>query len=201
MCVDPISLIGFTISAASTAVGFVGESAAADEQNRMYQENAQRANQNARDQMFATQQRMLQEQEAGAAEKINTMKEARAAKATATVAAGESGVNGLSVEALLQEFDGRAASYNDRVDQNTDWTMNQLNAEMKGIRANAEDRINSVQRASKPSFWDAGLRIMGSGLDAYNTSYERQQKNPDTRQPPTAFDKWLTTPIFAKRRG
>ncbi len=176
MCVDPISLIGFGISAASTVVGYMGQSAAADEQNRMYQENAQRANQNARDQMFATQQRMLQEQEAGAAEKIDTMKEARAAKATATVAAGESGVSGLSVDALLSEFDGRAASYNDRVDQNTDWTMNQLNAEMKGIRANAEDRINSVQRAAKPSFWDAGLRIAGAGLDSYNGYTQRQLK-------------------------
>jgi hypothetical protein len=118
--------------------------------------------------MFQPQQRMLQEQEKGAAEKMDTVREAREAKATATVAAGEAGVSGLSVDALLAEFDGRAAAANDRTDQNTEWTLSQLNNEMKGIRANAEDRINSVQRAAAPSFFNTGLKIAGVGLDSYN---------------------------------
>ena len=86
------------------------------------------------------------------------------------------GVSGLSVDALMAEFDGRAAEYEDRVDQNTEWTMAQLNNEMKGIRANAEDRINSVQQAAKPSFFDAGLRIAGKGLDSYNGFEDRKYR-------------------------
>lgn len=170
-------MLGFAVGAAQQAVGYAGQVSAANEQNRMYAENAARANQNAKDQMFQTQQRMLQEQAAAANEKIDVQREARAAKATAFTAAGESGVSGLSVDALLSEFDGRAAEYEDRVDQNTEWTMNQLNNEMKGIRSNAEDRINSVQRAAKPSFFDAGLRIAGAGLDGYNGFDERRYRN------------------------
>jgi len=48
---------------------------------------------------------------------------------------------------------------------------------MKGQQAQATDRINSVQRAPRPSFLDAGLRIIGSGLDAYST-YQKQQQAP-----------------------
>lgn len=175
MCVDPVSMIGFAISAASTAVGYVGQVQAANEQNRLYAENAARATHNAHDQQFQTQQRMLQEQMAAGNEKIDLEREARAAKATATAAASESGVSGLSVDALLAEFDGRAAEGKSRIDQNTDWTLTQLNNEMRGIRANAEDRINSVQRAAKPSFFDAGLRIAGAGLSSYTQSQERQR--------------------------
>ncbi|GGD98165.1 virion core protein, T7 gp14 family [Rhizobium anhuiense] len=175
MCVDPISAIGLAIGAATSVVQYQGQVSAAEEQNKLYRDNAARANQNARDQMFQTQQRMLQEQEKAGAEKADNLKEAREAKATATVAAGEAGVSGLSVDALLAEFDGRAAQANDRVDQNTEWTLNQLNNEMKGIRSNAEDRINSVQRAAKPSFFDAGLRIAGAGLDSYNDYKARQR--------------------------
>ncbi|SCW77041.1 hypothetical protein SAMN02927900_04756 [Rhizobium mongolense subsp. loessense] len=174
MC-DPLSMIGFAIGAAQQAFSYQGQVQAANEQNRMYRENAARANQNARDQMFQTQQRMLQEQEKAGAEKADNLRDAREAKATATAAAGEAGVSGLSVDALLAEFDGRAATANDRVDQNTEWTLNQLNNEMKGIRSNAEDRINSVQRAAKPSFFDAGLRIAGAGLDSYNDYKVRQR--------------------------
>ncbi|QIO59223.1 virion core protein, T7 gp14 family [Rhizobium leguminosarum] len=167
MC-DPLSMLGFTVGALQQGLSYQAEKSAAEDQNRLYRENAARANQTARDQMFQTQQRMLQEQEKGAAEKMDTVREAREAKATATVAAGEAGVSGLSVDALLAEFDGRAAAANDRTDQNTEWTLSQLNNEMKGIRANAEDRINSVQRAAAPSFFNTGLKIAGVGLDSYN---------------------------------
>lgn len=108
MC-DPLSLIGLGVSALTEVVSYQGQVAAAEQQNQLYRENAARANQNARDQMFQTQQRMLQEQEAAAAEKIDNTREARAAKATASAAAGEAGVTGLSIDALLREFDGRAA--------------------------------------------------------------------------------------------
>ncbi|MFB2563650.1 hypothetical protein [Rhizobium sp. IMFF44] len=174
MC-DPLTMIGFAIGAAGQVMSYQAERAAANQQNQLYRDNAARANQNARDQMFQTQQRMLQEEEKASDEKADTLRQARAAKATATVAAGEAGVSGLSVAALLAEFDGRAAAANDRTDQNTEWTLTQLNNEMKGIRANAEDRINSVQRAATPSFFNTGLKIAGGGLDSYNSFKVKQR--------------------------
>ncbi len=193
-------MIGLTISVAQAGLSYQGQVAAAEQQNQLYRENAARANQNARDQMFQTQQRMLQEQEAAAAEKFDNNRDARAAKATASVGAGESGVTGLSVDALLREFDGRAAEANDRIDQNTEWSMTQLNNEMKGIRSNAEDRINSVQRAAKPSFWDAGLRIAGAGLDGFSSSATIQENRRAGRYDNAdSMTKFLTKPLFGRR--
>jgi len=90
-------------------------------------------------------------------------------------------VTGLSVDALLAEYDGRASKANDRIDENTDWTMSQLNTEMKSIQTNAQDRINSVQRAAKPSFFDAGLRIAAAGMDETKGYIDRNPSSPTAR--------------------
>jgi hypothetical protein len=175
MC-DPIAIAGFAISAASSVAGYMGQVQQAEQQNQLYRENAQRANENAKQQYYDTQQRMFQEQAAAAADKADVARDGRDARATAVVAAGESGVSGLSVDGLLAEFYGREATYNDRIDQQTEWTMDQYNREMRGVKANAEDRIASVQRAAKPTFFDAGLRILGGGLDAYSGYKDRQSQ-------------------------
>lgn len=175
MC-DVLAAVGFALSAASQIVSYQGQVAAAEQQNQYYVENAQRANESAKQQYAQTQQRMLQEQDSAALDKQDARREGLAAQATAQVAAGESGVAGLSVDALLREFTSRTSNYTDRVDQQTEWSMLQLNNEMKGIKANAEDRINSVQRAAKPSFIDAGLRIASAGLDSYSGYKDRQRQ-------------------------
>lgn len=175
MC-DPLSMIGFAIGAVQSVVQYQADVFAAEQQNRMYQENAARAQRAAHDQMFQTQQRMLQEQASAGEEKIDNMREARKARATAEVAAGEANVSGLSVNALLKEFSQQESRYNDRIDQNTEWTLDQLQDEIRGIQSNAEDRINSVQRAAKPSFFNTGLSIAAKGFDAINTYQDNQQK-------------------------
>ena len=167
MC-DPISLLGFAVSAASSVMQYQAASAEAAQQNRIYQENAMRANKAAQDEAFAVNQRMLQEQEAAAGQKAEIYREARAARATAAVGAGEANVSGLSVEALLREFNGRAAAQTDRVDQQTEWTLQQLQDQKRQIQATNADRIASVQRAAKPSFFSTGLKIAGTGLNFYN---------------------------------
>ena len=177
MC-DPISMAlgSLVVGTAKSVAQFKAESAAADQQNAYYRENAARANKAAQEQMFQTQQRMLQEQEAGAEEKIKNMRDARADRASATVAAGESGASGLSVDALLREFSINESQANDAVDRNTELSINQLQNEITGIRANAEDRINGVQRAAKPSFFNTGLKIAGQGLDAYSMYSDLKEK-------------------------
>lgn len=169
MC-DPISmaLTSLAVGAAQSVAQYQAESAAAAQQNAYYRDNAARANKAAQEQMFQTQQRMLQEQEAGADEKIKNMRDARADRASATVAAGESGVSGLSVDALLREFSINESQANDAVDRNTELSLNQLQNEITGIRSNAEARINGVQRAASPSFFNTGLSIAAKGLDSYS---------------------------------
>ena len=175
MC-DPLALLGLAVGGAQSVMQYQSESYAAKQQNQFYRENAQRANRSAQDEMFQTQQRMFQEQASGAEQKIDNMREARAAKATASAAAGEAGVSGLSVDALLAEFSQTEARNNDRIDQNTEWSMDQLQDEVRGIQSNAENRINGVQRAASPSFFNTGLKIADVGLESYSGYRRRNGK-------------------------
>ncbi|WFU49030.1 virion core protein, T7 gp14 family [Sinorhizobium terangae] len=169
-------MIGLAIGGLTQAASYQAETAAAAQQNAYYRQNAANANQAARDEQFATQKRMIQEQEAAAAEKIDIMKEHRAAKATAEVAAGEAGVSGVSVDALMRDIMGQQSQAIDRTDQQTEWSLNQLNDEMRAIRTRNTDRINSVQRAAKPSFVSTGLAIGSTALDSYSGAVDRRLK-------------------------
>jgi hypothetical protein len=175
MC-DPISMIGLAIGAATQVVGYQAEAAAAEQQNVYYRQNAANANAAARQEQFDTQQRMLQEQEAAAAEKIDIMKEHRAARAKAEVAAGEAGVSGVSVDALMRDIMAQQSNAIDRVDQQTEWSLNQLNREMRAIRTRNQDRINGVQRSAAPSFVSTGLAIGSTALSSFNDYKVRKNR-------------------------
>lgn len=174
MC-DLIGIVGLAISAASSVAGYMGQVQAAKDQNQMYRQNAENANKSAINKYTLMQQRMVQEQQAAGEEKIEAAREARAARATAAVAASDANVSGLSVQGLMQEFYGREGSYRASVDRQTEWSLNQMNQEMKGVQAEARDRIDSVQRARRPSFFDAALRIAGAGFDSYSGYVDRQR--------------------------
>lgn len=162
----------FAISAASTAAQYVGQMQAAEAQNATYEQNRIAA---TKAQELSWQQidtRTIQEREAAATEKANTAREVRAAQATAKVAAGEAGVGGLSVDMLLGDIAGRYGRYASGVDTQTDWSVAQLQMEKRGVAAQAQDRINSVERGRKPSLFDAGLRIGAAGI-GYAADRER----------------------------
>jgi hypothetical protein len=173
-----MALVGLAVSAAQSVAGYAGQVQQANAQNKAYVANAANANRAATAQYADTQMRMGQEQEAAAQQKQETARDARAARATALVTAGEAGVSGLSVAGLLQEFYGREGQFNANTDRNLQWTEQQLTNQMKGQQAQATDRINSVQRAQRPSFLDAGLRILGAGVDSYAEYKKTQQQAP-----------------------
>jgi hypothetical protein len=151
----------------------MAQSQAAEEQNRLYEANRRNALLAHENNNKAITDRQVQEQEAAAAERFDASLDARKARATAEVAAGEAGVSGLSVNHLLRDFYGREGRNNDRISQNLDWSSAQLQSEKVGSSYRTVDRINSVQRATPPSFLDAGLRIASAGLDA-RSSYMRR---------------------------
>ena len=176
-----VAVAGLAISAASAAMSYVQGQNAAKAQSQayqqQYQQNTQSAQKAAVQQYAAVDQRMLQEQAAADVEKDQSALEARKAAATTRVAAGEAGISGLSVDALLSDIYGQSAKYNDQVDQNTEWTAQQLQREKEGVKAQTVDRINSVQKPTiqRPNFIDLGLRIGGAAVNSYS-SYKQMTK-------------------------
>ncbi|WP_296084172.1 hypothetical protein [uncultured Agrobacterium sp.] len=169
MC-DPFSMMAasFAISAVSTVTEYIGAGQQADAQNRMVTQNQQAAQDNLRREYTAVQTRQIQEEDAAALQKQDIAREARAARATQMAAAGEAGVSGLSVEALLADVYGKEATAKDRISQQTGFTTQNLTAEMDGLKAKALDRINSIPRANGPSPFSAALKIGGAAFGAYD---------------------------------
>ncbi|WP_287253217.1 hypothetical protein [Mesorhizobium sp.] len=162
----------FALSAASTVAGFVGQSQQAEAQQQYYENNRQAANRAAVNTYAANQNRALQERKAASREQQNLAAEAMRSRATAEVAAGEAGVTGLSVDALIADYYGQQGRYERTLDNNYQMQADYLRGEMDATQAQAEGRINSVQQGQRPSFADAAIRILGGGLDAYG-GYQR----------------------------
>lgn len=173
MCIGAVGMAvaQFALSAVSTVVGFQAQSAQAEAQQQMYENNRIEANRAAADNFASTQNRMLQEHAAASQELQAANREAMAGRATAEVAAGEAGVTGLSVDALIADYYGQEGRFERTLDNNLQMQQDYLQGEMTATSHQTAGRINSVQQGQKPSFADAAVRIMGAGLDSYGTYY------------------------------
>jgi hypothetical protein len=170
MCA-PMLMAGLTLAmgAAQAVAGYQGQQAQYEAEQQRYNENVMASNQAAAVQYEYANRRIQQERAAAATEKADVAMDVREARAKAFVAAGESGVSGFSVDNLLAEFTQRGTRYANRVDQNLEMTTDQIQASKLESQAQAQSRINSLPQPQKPSFFDAGIRILGSALNAGQT--------------------------------
>lgn len=177
MCVGAVGMaIGqFVISAASSVMAYQQQATQAEAQNEYYENNRREANQAAVNTYASQQNRALQEQKAASQQKQEVAVEGLKARSTAEVAAGESGVSGLSVDALVGDFYGQQGRYERTLDNNYAMQSDYLRGEMDATQSQAQGRINSVQQAQKPSFAGAAIRILGAGLDAFGSYKQNKQ--------------------------
>lgn len=179
MC-DPVTLsaLGATIVSAAGSAAASGSLALAttglaiggslleyQQQKSAYNANKVQATQSYSDSLNAIQRRQEQEQQASAENRLQNEREYDATKARATVAAGEAGVSGLSVNALLNDLAGQQAHRQGMIDTNLAWTTEQLQDEKTGARSTMQSRINSLQN---PSGLGLALTIGGQALGGYD---------------------------------
>lgn len=169
MC-EPTTILAIA-SVASTVGSLAAQSQAADAQaatNQRQYENTMRA---YRENVNQTNLMQQQERE-GSMQKLeeNNMA-ARAAQSRATVAAGENGISGLSVDALLGDMSFQQNRYNSSINTNFDRAETAIMAQRENVYANAASQINGLQTPAAPDYLGAGLKIAG----AYN-NYSKAQK-------------------------
>lgn len=118
-------------------------------------------------------ERQKEESQASSQQISSVNREASKARASARVAAGEAGVSGLSVDALLADFDRQEASSVNAINYNREMNARQSSMNLRGIRANAMNQLSSTRfkPVARPSALNSGLEIAGMGLDAY-TKYK-----------------------------
>lgn len=131
------------------------------------------ADRGALDQISQVSLRETQTQEGAAMSIMQADRQARMADAEARVSAGEAGVAGASVDALLGDIGRQDAEYKTATDINLNNTLDQLEAEKRGIRVQAE---NIKAGVAAPSPLALGVGLAGAGLNFASFLIQRQPK-------------------------
>lgn len=165
-----IPIASAAIAAVGGVVQYQQQSNNAEAQAKAANEAQRQARLNATRQYSDIQLRQQQEQMSAAQQKEQSIREERAAVSSARTAAGESGVTGFSVDSVIGDIEGRAARYRENVNQNQEFTQQQLQSSAEGIRAGAQSSINQAAstQIQSPSLAGLGLSIAGSGLQGYS---------------------------------
>jgi hypothetical protein len=173
--IPPAVLLASTlaISAASAGASFISAQQQAAAQAEAQAEHQERTAENARVAFLnsaATENARIEEERAATSQDIfETGIQAKKARATAVTAAGEAGVSGISVDALLREFSATESRHNEAVRQNLAFSEAQSARNIEAARTGAKSAINRArpQPVSRPNFFGAALRFGGEALGAF----------------------------------
>ena len=166
------------MSAISVGMGLVSnimqvqaQNAQADYQNALRANNIKQAKKTHATQGYLANKNQM-EQEAAASQKAEELQlESMKAKGY-TMAAAEN--NGLSLDALMKDYDRQKLKYLGNIDENIRNTRSQTQAEKEGISADAAGMIDSVAPAAKASPAVALFGALGSALDAYSIYWHKK---------------------------
>ena len=167
MC-DPVTI------AATMAVAQAGTTVIGQQQQAKTQAEAQRRASAAERQRYlheVSSMRMQQQQEqVAAAQKLSeSARKAMEARATARVSAGEAGVAGLSVDALINDLTRKEAEYSFNVQEQT--RMSDVNRQLQ-LRDAGLGFTNNMLRINKPieqpNYLGAALSGAQTGLSTYS---------------------------------
>lgn len=143
----------------SLALNSAGELLGASAQRKNADANKKAAISSQVNQINDVNLRQTQEQQAAAQEIEAAQRQTRTALSSARLTAGEAGVSGVSVDALLNDIGAEGSTFTQDVKLNAANTNAQLERQKLGIYAQTQDRINGVQ-PSNP--WATALKIGGS---------------------------------------
>lgn len=171
MSTSAMMAASLAVSTVSAVVGFAAEKQAADAQYEAKVSQAEltrtEAIRSMNEQSIDLHQRELEER-AATSHRINTQRQ-NADRAAATARASSES-SGMSMDALLADFDGQYGSYADAQMQQLGFTEAQLQRTREGIHAQTTARINNVDLnpVVGPSPLGLVADIGGSYLGAYD---------------------------------
>jgi hypothetical protein len=198
-----IAIAGVAVSAASAGAGLYMQSEQAAEQSdyqrRLMQareseiaENYRLSLESMNVQNRALQERSVQEGEAASMEQQRNAREAAKAVSTARVAAGEGGVSGRSVNALMSDFIAQEARYRESLNTNLDFARDSIDYEMESNKLIAQGRSSAIKlyqpaKIDQPSYLGAALKIGGAGMEAYSNRMKQTGPSGTNTTPTRRF--------------
>ena len=151
------------VALAGTAASIAAQAGQARAQTKINARAADEAERAAQENYQALQKMAGQEAENTSQQLQEVGDEARAAASSARVAAGEAGVSGLSVDALLRDLYGDRERLNSNANMQLDRTVDQLNSEARGVQSGTQSRLNSLTPVS-PEDWLSPTAQAGAGI-------------------------------------
>lgn len=169
---DPttLALMGFALNVGGKIFGH-------NAQNRAAEVNHREARAAETRQINDVNLRAIQEHEAAAQQIDVAARQTTTALASARLSAGEAGVTGASVDALLNTVSADGARAASDVKLNEQNTMQQLERQKAGISAEADSRVNGVPKSS-PLALALGIAGAGIGLGTQFLSRETPSAGP-----------------------
>ena len=159
-----------TIQGVTAAAKGVGALAGAAAQNKAAAQNAQ----SAKDAYFLKTKQanlsIMQEQTQASQQKRDGDLKALRAQGTAIAAAGGSGVQGVNIDQLLNDFERSEGVLTDRISQRLESMKNQNEMQKLAFQSEAQNRINSMQpQGFAETLFNVAEPLAGFGIDYYDT--------------------------------
>jgi len=161
------------IGVAQSMAQYAGQRQQARQQQRYQAQAAEAERQRFIQEQTAMRMRQAQEQEAMNAELGDIALKSREALSRAGVSAGEAGVSGASVDALLDDYTRQEADY--RVALTRQQELQNINTGLALTDAGYRTQMNQIginKPINKPSFLTAALGAVGGGMSGYRTGVE-----------------------------
>jgi hypothetical protein len=168
-----IAAAGLAVGALSSGAQFMGQRQQAKQQRRYQAQAAEAERQRFIQEQSALRMRQAQEQEAMNKELGDIALKSREALSRAGVSAGEAGVSGASVDALLDDYTRQEADY--RVALTRQQELQNVNTGLAltdaGYRT-MQNQIGINKPINRPSFLTAGLGAVQGGMSGYRTGMQ-----------------------------
>ena len=158
------------IQGVSAGIGALGALDAAGRQNKAAAQNAQ----SAKDAYFLKTKQanlnIMQEQTQASQQKRDGDLKAMKAQGTAMAAAGGSGVQGVNIDQLLNDFERSEGVLTDRISQRLESMQSQNEMQKLAFQSEATNRINSMQpQGFAETLFNVAEPLAGFGIDYYDT--------------------------------
>lgn len=181
MC-SPTALTGLGIQGASsifaTRSARIEAEKAQNANNKAVTESRAAAAESTRRALQDLDARELEDMLAAAQQQDQNTRAGNVLKSTATVAAGEAGVAGQSIDELLNDVNSLTGRNRTTIKANVEMTEAQNERSRDQILATGLSEYNSIQpkKFNKPSYLGAILGIATQGVQAYDSYADSQQR-------------------------
>jgi hypothetical protein len=174
MC-NPAALVALTIAQGVTQ--YMGQAQAAKAQQSANNASAALITQNQKLQIQSLQNREEEDAAKAGQQAFESQRAARERAATARVSAGEAGVSGLSIDALMGDYSRQSGENTINILTNLDYAQRQRQLERESIGITSKSQINQLPQVQSPSLLGSALE---TGANAAFTYYKTKPQDTST---------------------